>query len=44
MQRPTVIIATLNNNCRESRKIQPDCNPQYASELIWETNKNALRK
>ncbi|XP_008207344.1 centrosomal protein of 120 kDa [Nasonia vitripennis] len=42
--KPTIIIATLNGHCLETKKIQPDCNPQYATDLIWDTDKNALRK
>ena len=44
VQKPTVIIATLNGHCLESKKIGPDSNPQYASELIWDTDKNGFRK
>ncbi|KMQ91887.1 centrosomal protein [Lasius niger] len=28
----------------ETDKIEPNSNPQYATDLIWETNKTALRK
>ncbi|KAJ8686156.1 hypothetical protein QAD02_021950 [Eretmocerus hayati] len=42
--KPTIIIATLNGHCRESKEIQSDCNPQYATDLTWDTDKNSLRK
>ncbi|XP_014217743.2 centrosomal protein of 120 kDa [Copidosoma floridanum] len=44
VQKPTVVLATLNGQCLETKKFQSDCNPQYATDLTWETDKNALRK
>ncbi|XP_014230772.1 centrosomal protein of 120 kDa-like isoform X1 [Trichogramma pretiosum] len=44
VQKPTVIIATLNGQCIETKKIQPDCNPQFCTDLIWETDKNGFRR
>lgn len=41
---PTLLIATLNGHSLETDKIEPSSNPQYATDLIWETNKTALRK
>ncbi|CAL1685521.1 unnamed protein product [Lasius platythorax] len=41
---PTLLIGTLNGHSLETDKIEPNSNPQYATDLIWETNKTALRK
>lgn len=41
---PTLLIGTLNGHSLETDKIEPSSNPQYATDLIWETNKTALRK
>ncbi|XP_058799489.1 centrosomal protein of 120 kDa [Phymastichus coffea] len=44
VQKPTIVIATLNGTCLETKKIQSDSNPQYTTDLIWETDRNAIRK
>lgn len=41
---PTLLIGTLNGHSLETDKIEPSSNPQYVTDLIWETNKTALRK
>ncbi|KAL6436896.1 hypothetical protein ACFW04_004925 [Cataglyphis niger] len=41
---PTLLIATLNGHSLETDRIEPSSNPQYATDLIWETTKTALRK
>lgn len=41
---PTLLIGTLNGHSLETDRIQSSANPQYATDLIWETNKAALRK
>ncbi|KAK0095735.1 hypothetical protein PV326_007550 [Microctonus aethiopoides] len=41
---PTCIIATLNGLSLETDLINPDPNPQYLTDLVWEASKNALRK
>ncbi|XP_029165522.1 centrosomal protein of 120 kDa-like isoform X2 [Nylanderia fulva] len=41
---PTLLIGTLNGHSLETDRIEPSSNPQYATDLIWETNKTALRK
>ena len=41
---PTIIIATINGHSLETNIFEADSNPQYATDLIWETNKNEVRK
>ncbi|XP_070162107.1 centrosomal protein of 120 kDa [Polyergus mexicanus] len=41
---PTLLIGTLNGHSLETDKIEASSNPQYATDLIWETTKTALRK
>lgn len=44
ISQPTILIATLNGHSLESDIIEPNSNPQYATDLVWETDKNSLRK
>ncbi|XP_025153501.1 centrosomal protein of 120 kDa isoform X2 [Harpegnathos saltator] len=41
---PTILIGTLNGHSLKTDKIEPSSNPQYDTDLIWETNKTILRK
>ncbi|XP_067209516.1 centrosomal protein of 120 kDa isoform X2 [Linepithema humile] len=41
---PTLFTGTLNGHSLETDRIESSANPQYATDLIWETNKAALRK
>lgn len=41
---PTILVGTLNGHSLETDKIESNSNPQYDTDLIWETNKNLLRK
>ncbi|XP_011646421.1 uncharacterized protein LOC105433041 [Pogonomyrmex barbatus] len=41
---PTLLIGTLNGYSLESHKIEACPNPQYNSDLIWITNKTAVKK
>ncbi|XP_072746567.1 centrosomal protein of 120 kDa isoform X2 [Anoplolepis gracilipes] len=41
---PTLLIGTLNGHSLETDKIESNPNPQYATDLIWETDKGSLRK
>ncbi|KAF7401559.1 hypothetical protein HZH68_007379 [Vespula germanica] len=44
ISQPTILIATLNGHSLESDIIEPNSNPQYATDLVWETDKTSLRK
>ncbi|XP_031839725.1 rha isoform X2 [Nomia melanderi] len=41
---PTSITATLNGHLLETEAIDPSPNPQYDHDLVWEVDKNRLRK
>ncbi|XP_076176047.1 rha isoform X3 [Ptiloglossa arizonensis] len=41
---PTLVIATLNGHSLETEIIEPNSNPQYDHALVWEIDKNRLRK
>ncbi|XP_043500526.1 centrosomal protein of 120 kDa-like isoform X2 [Polistes fuscatus] len=40
----TILIATLNGHSLKSDVIEPNSNPQYATDLIWDTDKISVRK
>ncbi|KAK2575418.1 hypothetical protein KPH14_008330 [Odynerus spinipes] len=44
ISQPTILVATLNGHSLESDVIEPNSNPQYATDLVWETDKSSLRK
>ncbi|XP_015190742.1 PREDICTED: centrosomal protein of 120 kDa isoform X2 [Polistes dominula] len=44
ISQPTILIATLNGHSLKSDVIEPNTNPQYATDLIWETDKISIRK
>ncbi|KOX70862.1 hypothetical protein WN51_03289 [Melipona quadrifasciata] len=41
---PTLIVATLNGHSLETEIIEPSSNPEYDHDLVWEVDKNRLRK
>ncbi|XP_071643110.1 centrosomal protein of 120 kDa isoform X3 [Temnothorax longispinosus] len=41
---PTLLIGTLNGHSLETDRIEPCPTPQYATDLVWETNKMVLRR
>ncbi|XP_033215252.1 centrosomal protein of 120 kDa [Belonocnema kinseyi] len=41
---PTIIIATINGHSLETNIFEADPNPQYATDLVWEADKTAVRK
>lgn len=41
---PTLLIATLNGHSLETDRIESCPTPQYATDLVWETNKIVLRR
>ncbi|XP_006569065.1 centrosomal protein of 120 kDa isoform X2 [Apis mellifera] len=41
---PTLIVATLNGHSLETEIIEPNPNPEYDHDLVWEVDKNKLRK
>ncbi|XP_076760519.1 rha isoform X2 [Xylocopa sonorina] len=41
---PTLVVATLNNHSLETEVIEPNANPQYDHDLVWEVDKSKLRK
>ncbi|XP_015432200.1 PREDICTED: centrosomal protein of 120 kDa-like [Dufourea novaeangliae] len=41
---PTLVTATLNGHLLETETISPSPNPQYDHDLVWEIDKNRLRK
>ncbi|XP_032673592.1 centrosomal protein of 120 kDa-like isoform X2 [Odontomachus brunneus] len=41
---PTMLVGTLNGHSLETDKVESNSNPQYDTDLVWETNKNLLRK
>ncbi|KAK9294090.1 hypothetical protein QLX08_011181 [Tetragonisca angustula] len=41
---PTIIVATLNGHSLETEIIEPSSNPEYDHDLVWEVDKNRLRK
>lgn len=41
---PTLIVATLNGHSLETDIIEPNSNPEYDHDLVWEVDKNRLRK
>ncbi|KAF3429867.1 hypothetical protein E2986_10034 [Frieseomelitta varia] len=41
---PTLIVATLNGHSLETEIIEPSSNPEYDHDLVWELDKNRLRK
>ncbi|OAD61183.1 hypothetical protein WN48_00502 [Eufriesea mexicana] len=41
---PTIIVATLNGHSLETEVIEPSPNPEYDHDLVWEVDKNRLRK
>ncbi|XP_043465045.1 centrosomal protein of 120 kDa-like isoform X2 [Leptopilina heterotoma] len=41
---PTIIVATINNHSLETNIFETDSNPQYATDLVWEVDKNTVRK
>lgn len=41
---PTQLIGTLNGHSLETDKIESNSNPQYATDLVWETTKATLKK
>ncbi|XP_014607872.1 PREDICTED: centrosomal protein of 120 kDa [Polistes canadensis] len=44
ISQPTILIATLNSHSLKSDVIESNSNPQYATVLIWETDKISVRK
>ncbi|KAI4504421.1 hypothetical protein M0802_000892 [Mischocyttarus mexicanus] len=44
ISQPIILIATLNGHSLKSDVIESNSNPQYATDLIWETNKISVRK
>ncbi|XP_060817244.1 centrosomal protein of 120 kDa isoform X3 [Bombus pascuorum] len=41
---PTLIVATLNGHSLETDIVEPNSNPEYDHDLVWEVDKNRLRK
>lgn len=41
---PTLVVATLNGHSLETDVVEPSPNPQYDLDLVWEVDKNRLRK
>lgn len=41
---PTLLIGTLNGHSLETERIESCPTPQYATDLVWETNKMVLRR
>ncbi|XP_014474648.1 PREDICTED: centrosomal protein of 120 kDa-like isoform X3 [Dinoponera quadriceps] len=41
---PTILVGTLNGHSLKTDKIESSPNPQYDTDLIWETNKITMRK
>ncbi|XP_029056561.1 centrosomal protein of 120 kDa-like isoform X1 [Osmia bicornis bicornis] len=41
---PTLVVATLNGHSLETDVVEPSPNPQYDHDLVWEVDKNRLRK
>ncbi|XP_012256855.2 centrosomal protein of 120 kDa-like [Athalia rosae] len=44
VENPTLIVATLNGQALESYPINPELNPQYATDLMWDADKATVRK